>query len=88
MLSYNLTNSIISAGSIQSGFADDLKSLQTLIFEDVNEVKTDGLTFLIDETFIKHSNYFNPVHSKNLKLLLIIFLKIHNYLVYIYKQYK
>ena len=66
--SYNLTNSIISAGTSQSGFVDDLISLQTLIFEDVNEAKTDGLTFLIDETFIKRSNYYNPIHSKNYQI--------------------
>ena len=68
--SYNLTNSIISAGTSQSGFVDDLISLQTLIFEDVNEAKTDGLTFLIDETFIKRSNYYNPVHSKNYQIFI------------------
>ena len=67
--SYNLSDSIISAGTTQSGFVDGLKSFQSIIFEDVSEVKTDGLTFFIDETFIKRSDYYSPLNSKNFKII-------------------
>ena len=68
--SYNLSNITLSAGTTQSGFSDGSKTLQSMIFEDVNEAKTDGLTFFIDETFIKRSDFYNPVHSKKFKIII------------------
>ena len=67
--SYNLSNLIISAGSVQSDLTDGVKSLQSFIFEDINKMKIDGLTFFIDEIFIKRSDYYNPVHSKKFKII-------------------
>ena len=66
--SYNLTNLIMSAGSAQSGFYDNIKCLQGMIFEDIDKMKIDSLTFYIDETYVKRSEYYNPVHLKNYRI--------------------
>ena len=66
--SYNLTNLIMSAGTAQSGFYDDIKCLQGMIFEDIDKMKIDSLTFYIDETYVKRSEYYNPVHLKNYRI--------------------
>ena len=66
--SYNFTDLIMSAGKDQLGFSDDMKSLQGMIFEDIGEMKIDSLTFFIDETYIKRSDYYNPVSTKNFQI--------------------
>ena len=61
---YNITNSIISSGVESS----DGKKLMVMIFEHTLIAQLDGLTLYIDETFIKRSDYHNPVRHKNYQI--------------------
>ena len=67
--SYNISNSIISSGSTEPGFVNDEQHLFSFIFEYTDLVYSDGLRFLIDEVFIKRSDYYNPVRTKNFPLI-------------------
>ena len=62
--SYNLTNLTISAGEVESGFANNVIPLQGEIIENIELAEVESLVFLIDEIFIKRSDYNNPVHNK------------------------
>ena len=67
--SYNLTHSVLSAGTSESGFSSGVKKLWATILLNNYDRVSDTLTFYIDEAFIKRSDYQNPVRHKNFQMV-------------------
>ena len=65
---YNISNSVLSAGIAESGFQNNTIEFQAIIAKDVlGSEESSTLIFYIDEAFIKRTDYYNPVRHKYYK---------------------
>ena len=65
--SYNLTNTLLSAGEEDLGLTNSTKTLSNIVY-GIPPFASQEIMFFIDEKFIKRTDYNNPVRHKNYRI--------------------